>query len=423
MNQTLLSGLAMAVLLVLAVALATRPWWRRRIDDRQNRRAANVAAYRLRMAEIDNETASGLIPADEAETLRSELDARVLGDAEASEPEVAARSRRHPLVIVLITALLATFSGGWYLSGGSWQAQRQIAAGPVPAPTVDPEITAKVEALAKHLKDEPDNARGWSMLGRLYAVMSRYPDAAAAFAEANRRAPAPEANWLADEGEALAFASGQEVSGRAAELFEQALKLEPANSKALWYGGLASALNGDYETARARWQQLFAQPDLAEEMRAALRGRIARLDQAIAETAAAVAPSAETAAAPGPASAVAAAPVSLKVKVSLAPALAGKVPAGATLFVFAKAAHGPPMPLAVQKLADAKLPLEITLDESMAMAPGMSLSQFDQYVITARYSAAGSVQAQPGDLEGRIDAARTQSGGAPLAVVIDSVLP
>lgn len=421
MNPTLLSGLAMAVLLVLAVALATRPWWRGRIGDRQNRRAANVAAYRLRIAEIDNETASGLIPADEAEALRSELDARVLGDAEASEPEVPARSARHPLAVVSITVLLAAFSGGWYVYGGSWQAQRQIAAGPAPAPAIDPEITAKVEALAKHLQDEPDNARGWSMLGRLYAVMSRYPDAAAAFAEANRRAPAPDANWLADEGEALAFASGQEVSGHAAELFEQALKLEPANSKALWYGGLASALNGDYETARARWQQLFAQPDLAEEMRAALRDRIARLDQAIAETAAAVAPSAGTA--PGSASAAAAAPVSLKVQVSLAPALAGKVPAGATLFVFAKAAQGPPMPLAVQKLADAKLPLEITLDESMAMAPGMSLSQFDRYVITARYSAAGSVQAQPGDLEGHIDAARTQSGGAPLAVVIDSVLP
>ena len=110
-------------------------------------------------------------------------------------------------------------------------------------------------------------------------------------------------------------------------------------------------------------------------------------------------------------------------QVSLAPALAGKIPAGATLFVFAKAASGPPMPLAVQRLADAKLPLEVTLDESMAMAPGMSLSKFDQYVITARYSAAGSVQAQPGDLEGRIEASRTQSGGAPLNVVIDRLLP
>ncbi|MDP3293979.1 MAG: c-type cytochrome biogenesis protein CcmI [Nevskia sp.] len=416
MNPTVWSGLAMAALLLLVVLLATRPWWRAQVGDRQNRRAANVVAYRLRLAEIDNETASGLIPADEAVALRSELDTRVLDDAEASEPEVSTRTARRPLAIALVTVLLAAFSGSWYVLGGSWQAQAQIAAGAVPAPAVDPQIAAMVETLAQRLQAKPDDPEGWSMLGRSYSVMSRYPEAAAAFAEANRRAPAPTAEGLSDEGEALAFASGQDVSGHAAELFEQALQLDPASPKALWYGGLASALLGDYATARARWQRLLDQPGLAEEMRAALGDRIARLDQAMAANASA----AEGSAAPA---AVAAAPVSLKVQVSLAPELVGKVPAGATLFVFAKAASGPPMPLAVQKLGAAKLPLEITLDESMAMAPGLGLSKFDQYVITARYSAAGSVQAQPGDLEGRIEATRAQSGGAPLAVVIDRVLP
>lgn len=420
MNPTVWSGLAMAALLLLVVLLATRPWWRSQVGDRQNRRAANVVAYRLRLAEIDNETASGLIPADEAVALRSELDARVLDDADASEPEVTTRTARRPLAIVLVTVLLAAFSGGWYVLGGSWQAQAQIAAAAVPPAPVDPQIAAMVETLAQRLKAKPDDPEGWTMLGRSYAVMSRYPEAAAAFGEANRRAPKPTAEGLSDEAEALAFASGQDVSGHAAELFEQALQLDPGNGKALWYGGLASALTGDYPTARARWQRLLDQPGLAEEMRAALDDRIVRLDQVIAANAgAAGVPAADE----GAAAATAAAPVSLKVQVSLAPALASKVPSGATLFVFAKAASGPPMPLAVQKLGPAKLPLEVTLDESMAMAPGLSLSKFDQYVITARYSAAGSVQAQPGDLEGRIEATRAQSGGAPLVVVIDHVLP
>ncbi len=423
MNPTLLSGLAMALLLLLAVVLATRPWWRGQLGDRQNRRAANVAAYRLRVAEIDNEAASGLIPADEAQSLRAELDTRVLDDADASEPELTTRSRRSPLAILLVALLLAAFAGSWYGLGGSWRAQARIAAGPPPMPAVDPQVAALVDTLAQRLNAKPDDAEGWSMLGRSYTVMERYPEAAQAFAEANRRAPAPRADWLSDEGEALAFASGQDVSGRAAELFEQALKLDPAYSKALWYGGLGSALIGDLDTALARWQRLFEQPDLAPEMRTALGERIGKLKDAIASNAAAVgAPVAGAAGVAAPDGA-AVAPVSLKVRVSLAPALAGKVPAGATLFVFAKAANGPPMPLAVQKLADAKLPLEITLDESMAMAPGMSLSKFDQYLVTARYSAAGSVQAQPGDLEGRIEASRSQSGGAPLAVVIDHVLP
>lgn len=419
MNATLLTGLAMAGLLLLAVLLATHPWWRSRGGSRQNRRAANVAAYRLRVAEIDNETAAGLIPADEAAALRAELDARVLTDADGTEPELAQKIERRPGAIVLVALLLTMFASGWYLWRGGWETQQQIAAGPPPAPAIDPAIAAMVDKLATRLKANPDDAEGWSMLGRSYMVTQRFAEAAAAMAEANKRAAAPRADWLADEGEALAFAGGEDVSGPAAERFEEALKLDPAYPKALWYGGLGAVGAGDYATGRARWQQLIAQPDLDENMRTVLRERVAALDKALAERGldAAEAPAA------APAAAAPAAAVSLRVQVALAPALAGKVPAGAILFVFAKAASGPPMPLAVQRLADARLPLTVTLDDSMAMAPGLKLSAFDQYVITARLSAGGSVQAQPGDLEGRAEARRATASEAPVSVTIDTVVP
>ncbi|MCX7072003.1 MAG: c-type cytochrome biogenesis protein CcmI [Gammaproteobacteria bacterium] len=419
MNATLLTGLAMAGLLLLAVLLATHPWWRSRGGSRQNRRAANVAAYRLRVAEIDNETAAGLIPADEAAALRAELDARVLTDADGTEPELAQKVERRPGAIVLVALLLTMFASGWYLWRGGWETQQQIAAGPPPAPAIDPAIAAMVDKLATRLKANPDDAEGWSMLGRSYMVTQRFAEAAAAMAEANKRAAAPRADWLADEGEALAFAGGEDVSGPAAERFEEALKLDPAYPKALWYGGLGAVGAGDYATGRARWQQLIDQPDLDENMRTVLRERVAALDKALAERGL----SAAEAPAAGPAAAAPAAAVSLRVQVALAPALAGKVPAGAILFVFAKAASGPPMPLAVQRLADARLPLTVTLDDSMAMAPGLKLSAFEQYVITARLSAGGSVQAQAGDLEGRAEARRATASEAPVSVIIDTVVP
>lgn len=421
MNPNFVTGLAMAGLLLLAVLLATHPWWRRRGGSRQNRRAANVAAYRLRVAEIDNETVAGLIPADEAAALRAELDARVLTDADGTEPELAQKFERRPGAIVLVALLLTMFASGWYLWRGGWETQQQIAAGPSPAPAIDPAIAAMVDKLATRLKTNPDDAEGWSMLGRSYMVTQRFAEAAAAMAEANKRAAAPRADWLADEGEALAFAGGEDVSGPAADRFEEALKLDPAYPKALWYGGLGAVGAGDYATGRARWQQLIAQPDLDENMRTVLRERVAALDKALAERglSAAEAP----AAAPSTGASAAAAAVSLRVQVSLAPALSGKVPAGAILFVFAKAASGPPMPLAVQRLPDARLPLTVTLDDSMAMAPGLKLSAFEQYVITARLSGGGSVQAQPGDLEGRADARRATASEGPVSVTIDTVVP
>lgn len=420
MSPEVLTGLVMAALFVLAAALVTRPWWRRQAAAAPDRKAANVAAYRLRVGELEAEAASGLIPPDEAAALREELDARLLREASETTAEPAAAEGRRLLAVVVVSALLALFAAGWYVGGGSWRVQREIAtADSAPKPQMDPQVVAMVGKLADQLKQKPDDPEAWSMLGRSYFVMQRYAEAAQAYHEANARATAPNVGWLTDESEALAFAGNREVSGAAAELVERALALEPGYGKALWYGGLAAAQAGKLDVARTRWQALLQQPGLPAPMRDALTERLATIDEAL-QGAAAAGASADDA---GSTAAPAAAGPGLAVEVTLAPELASRVPAGATLFVFAKAESGPQMPLAVQRLPGAKLPLSLTLDDSMAMAPQLRLSQFERYAVTARLSASGGVQAQPGDLEGRISASRADAGGATLQLRIDHVVP
>jgi cytochrome c-type biogenesis protein CcmH len=421
MSPDVLTGLLMAALLLAAAALATRPWWRRNDSRVPDRKAANVAAYRLRVSELETEAAAGLIPTDEAASLRAELDARLLNDAGDSAAEPKAAEGRRPMAVAVVGIMLALFAAGGYVGSGSWKVQREIAtAVEAPKPALDPQVAAMVGKLAEKLKQQPDDPQAWAMLGRSYFVMQRYDDAAKAYDEANTRAKAPNAGWLTDESEALAFAGNREVSGRSAELVEQALALEPDFGKALWYGGLAAAQAGNFTVARNRWQKLLQATDLPQPMRDALEERLKTIDEAVASQGpASAAPSGETDAASAPAPAG----PGLKINVSLAPELASKVPAGATLFVFAKAETGPQIPLAVQRLSGAKLPLELTLDDSMAMAPQLRMSQFERYVITARLSASGGAQAQSGDLEGRISAARAQAGGAALPLTIDHLVP
>jgi cytochrome c-type biogenesis protein CcmH len=120
--------------------------------------------------------------------------------------------------------------------------------------------------------------------------------------------------------------------------------------------------------------------------------------------------------------AAAAAPVAgprLQVAVSIAPELAGARPPAGTLFVFARAVGGPPLPLAVAKLDPAGLPLEVTLDDSMAMAAGMTLSSAKQVEVIARISASGQVRAQPGDLEGSSGPLALTEGAQQLSLRID----
>lgn len=403
------SYVVMALLTLIAVLLLLRPWLLGGKAQRLERKQANLIAYRTRVAEIENDLAGGLMDTDSASALKQEMGARLLNDVDESPtaPQVA---QRRPYLALLLALIVPVFAVIWYASGDSWQTQHtldEIVAHPDQAQHLM--IEAMVQRLEQRMKKSPDDAEGWAMLGRSYFVTQRYAEASQAYAKANRLNGSQTAEWLVGQGESLAMANDRHVAGEPQKLFKQALTLDPNQGKALWYAGLAAAQSGQFKEAMAHWLKLRDQ-QLPDELRTALNERLQELSQlGNLPIPARVLPKEAT-------------PVSLQVHVSLSPGLLGKVPAGASLLVFAKAAGGPPMPLAVQKLDAGKLPMTVTLDDSMAMMPSMKLSQFQRWVLTARVSQSGSAQAQPGDLQGSLELDRA-AAVKPVTLVISEVVP
>jgi hypothetical protein len=107
--------------------------------------------------------------------------------------------------------------------------------------------------------------------------------------------------------------------------------------------------------------------------------------------------------------------------VTVAPQVASKVDAAATVFVFARAASGPRMPLAIVRAPAGKLPMDFTLDDSQSMAPGMKLSSAEAVRIEARISRSGNAMPQPGDLVGTSGIVKPGTHG--VKIVVDKVLP
>jgi cytochrome c-type biogenesis protein CcmH len=107
-------------------------------------------------------------------------------------------------------------------------------------------------------------------------------------------------------------------------------------------------------------------------------------------------------------------------RVTLDPTLRDRVGPNDTLFVFARAVNGPRIPLAVERTKAGAFPHAFRLDDSMAMAPGSTLSKASDVIVEARISKSGNATPSPGDLEGKSGAIKP--GVQDVAIVIDNVV-
>jgi cytochrome c-type biogenesis protein CcmH len=269
-------------------------------------------------------------------------------------------------------------------------------------------VEQMVARLADRLEKAPDDPEGWRVLGRSYSVMGRYPEAARAYERATALIPG-DAGLLADYADALAMAQERSMDGKPLELVNRALKIDPDQWKALALAGTAALERNDYKQAIAYWERLRKVLPAGSGMEQSVEASIAEA-RALAGAKPAPKPKAR-----------AATPAHVAGRVSLAQGLAARAAPTDTVFIFARAASGPPMPLAVLRRQVRDLPLDFTLDDTMGMAPNLKLSDFPEVIVGARVSRSGSATTQSGDLRGQSKPVKIGTTG--IAVVIDTAVP
>jgi cytochrome c-type biogenesis protein CcmH len=310
----------------------------------------------------------------------------------------AARSRTAAALVAVLVPAAAILV---YVQASNWDWD---------APTEPPAITAPdlqrvVSELREKLARQPDDVEGWKLLGRSATVLGDYALARQAFGEANTRSQGRDAEAVVGYAESLVLVEEHEIDGQAAVLFERALELAPDNPRALWYGGITAYRRGDMALARQRWVEL-QNHDLPPDLRQVLAERLAELDQALGPPA-------------GTASPVTAAGT-IDITITLDPALAGRAPPGATLFVIARRGTGGP-PLAVQRRAVGSWPVTVRLGDGDAMLPGTRLLGSGPLTLIARVSANGQPIAASGDLFGEVGYDSTSAH--PASITMDRIVP
>ncbi|HLB13825.1 MAG TPA: c-type cytochrome biogenesis protein CcmI [Burkholderiales bacterium] len=400
-----------AAMLAVAVAWVLVPLLARRERVSPDPEATNLAVLRDQVAELAADLARGTLTQERYEQAKLELERRVLDEVKpgelagtASPPAASAWTAAILGVVIPVAAVALYVTVG---SPGALLAQAPGASGPRHEVTPE-QLEGMVAKLAAHVEKNPDDAQGWTLLARSYYVMSRYPEAVRAYERAAALVPR-DADLLADYADALAVTQGRSLQGQPLELVQRALEIDPEHWKALALAGTAAFGRKDYGRAIAYWERLRRVVPGDSEV-----GR--SVDASIAE--ARELAGAKPAAAPKAAAAAASAKVAGQV--SLAQGLAANTAPTDTVFIFARAASGPPLPLAVLRKQVKDLPLDFTLDDSMAMAPNLKLSGFAEVVVGARVSRSGNATPQSGDLQGLSKPVKVGATG--VAVVIDTEL-
>ncbi len=396
-----------AALLIVAILFVALPLWRGTTKNNSVARdAANLEILRDQITEMDADLRNGLLTAELHEQGKRELQSRVL-DEVGNEQLVSAASPRSPLKILAITLSLVfpLLVVGLYLKIGNVNAFSPQTPHGATSDMGTPHTAASISALEQKVEANPADGESLVLLARGYMEAERYGESARTYDKLTRMI-GDEAWIWADFADAQAMAQGQTLRGKPTEYINRALAIDPNHAKSLALAGSAAMERGDFAAAVQNWEKLrtLLPPDsedakmiengLAEarQLQSHIKGGKPPM-MAQGQMPAMVAPAA-------PAQQAAGGKERITGRVTLSDALKGKVSPDDTLFILARAAEGPKMPLAILRKQVRDLPLNFELDDSMAMAPQMKLSAFEQVVVVARISKAGSAMPQPGDALG-----------------------
>jgi cytochrome c-type biogenesis protein CcmH len=401
-----------ALMLAAALAFVLPPLLRTRAS------ASSAHDARHLLSLLDESHKSGILSDAEYAAKRAELGERLLGALDAP-----AAPRRGYAVAIALALLVPASAIILYRLVGTPQALVPGALTQAPTPADhDGNMEQAIANLAAKLKQNPDDVEGWTLLGRAYEATQRFDQARDALKHAYDLAKG-DPDVAVAYAEALALSSPtRRIEGEPRQILDTALKAAPDNQRGLWLLGISEYQGKNYDKAIGAWQHLLGVLPTDSDIIPSVQQQIARAQaERDGKPVPPLAPPANEAT-PAPAETASTAGPQLHVEVALDPKLRDKLAPGDVLFVYAKAASGPPMPLAIQRMDASKLPATVTLTDGMGMLPSMKLSQFPQVVIGARVSRSGNAMPQSGDLQvlSKPIAVTTKE---PIRLTIDQVVP
>jgi len=377
--------------------------------DSLGRDQQNIVIAKEKKAILETQLAEGQMTQEDYDSGFADLEASLAIDLERQQA-LGSNLDAGKWVVWVFAATVPALSIFLYLQFGEYRvidnpelaAPRSQTAEAMPSGKA-PSMSEMIQKVKDHLAENPDDARGWFMLGRSLMTVQRFTEAATALQRAHDLNKS-EASVMLALADALAMTNDGVMTGEPERLVKQALEISPNELTGLWLAGLAAEQGGRLRESFDYFVKLLpmleGDPQSEAELKvmlAELKARQPDLPDLPADKSAQTIASASVAVSEYSATSEVSGPSTISVSVSLDESLISQVRPDNLVFVYARAASGPPMPLAAKKLKVSDLPVQVTLSDNDAVMAQMKLSGFEQVIIGARVSKSGDPIAKAGD--------------------------
>ena len=410
-------GGLVVVLIIVGVLLLVLPVLRQpSSSDSLDRDQQNITIAREKKSVLVEQLASDEMTQEEYDAALGDLEASLALDLERQKT-LQSNTQDGQWVVWAIAIVMPVLSIIMYLQLGSIEVienpdlakPREAVAQSPHGQGNNPTIEEMIGQLKAHLVENPDDARGWFMMGRTMMAQQQFDQAVTAFQRSyDLSKDTPDPSIMLALADSLAMTRNRDMTGEPERLVLEALKLSPNDVTALWLAGLSAEQAGRYREAYDHWTTLIpllsADPNSTAEVQtliARLRAQHPDLPEATQQ--------------------VAMSTTGLNVAVSLDAQMMSQVALDDLVFIYAKASSGPPMPLAAKRLKVSDLPIQVSLSDKDAMMPQMKMSSFDQIIVGARVSKTGNPIAQAGDLFDESDIIQHKGYADTVQINIDQV--
>jgi cytochrome c-type biogenesis protein CcmH len=273
------AGLIMIALAFIMPPLLQRADASDKESSDRERKETNIAIYRDQLQELNADLQNGIVSQQQFEQDTEEIERRLLEDTATSKTVSKIANEKNRSMAYILALAIPLIAVVFYLQVGTLPGSATAVntppatAGAATGERTQQQIAANVDKLAEKLKANPSDLSGWIMLAKSYSSMERFGEAAGAYAKATELNP-NDADLWAEYAFVTAMAGNHKIDGRAMELVDRALKVDPENAKALQLAGTSAFDAKEYKKAIQIWQRVLSKVPPNSEVAQAITERI-----------------------------------------------------------------------------------------------------------------------------------------------------